>query len=101
MNCIFCKIVSGEIPAQKTHEDEHFIAFLDINPKGPRHTLLIPKNHHQWFYEMPEEMHDEMFRTARDMARKLKEETQSDYVKLLVDGRDVPHVHVHLIPSSL
>ena len=100
-NCIFCKIVAGEIPSTKVFENERFLAFLTIEPKGPQHTLLIPKEHHRWFYELPEDLYDGLFRTAKTLALELKTKTNADYVKLLLDGKDVPHVHLHLTPSSL
>lgn len=100
-NCIFCKIVAGEIPAQKTYEDASSIAFLDIHPKGPKHTLLIPKTHYQWFEEMPDEVSDPLFRAAKKISQDLKKEMGADYVKLSIVGTDVPHVHVHLIPRFL
>lgn len=97
-DCIFCKIASGEIPAEKTYEDDQFVAFLDIKPVAPGHTLLIPRAHHQWFYELPSELYDELFRTAKKLALKLKDETGADYVKLSIVGVDIAHVHLHLIP---
>jgi len=52
-NCIFCKIVKGEIPAYKIYEDENFLAFLDINPQSPGHTQVIPKRHYRWVWDIP------------------------------------------------
>ena len=100
-NCIFCKIVRGELSATKKFESERFLAFLTIDPKGPEHTLLIPKEHYQWFIDMPDELSDELFRIAKRLAKQLKEETRSDYVRLGIVGKDVPHAHVHLVPQSL
>ncbi|MBU6310768.1 HIT domain-containing protein [Patescibacteria group bacterium] len=99
--CIFCKIAAGDIPAEKVFEDERFVAFLDIHPVSPRHTLLIPKQHFRWFYEIPDDLSDGLFRTAKKVARTLKEETGSDYIKLGIVGTDIPHVHVHLIPRRI
>ena len=99
-NCIFCKIAAGEIPAQKTFEDENFIAFLDIHPKAPGHTLLIPKKHYQWFTDLPDELYDQFFRSAKKLALSLKKERGAELVKLSIVGTDVPHVHAHLIPFS-
>jgi histidine triad (HIT) family protein len=76
-NCIFCKIASGEIPktpAEKKFEDDNFIAFLDIHPKAPGHTILIPKAHYRWFIDMPEELSDGLFRAAKKVAKQLKDE---------------------------
>lgn len=100
-DCIFCKIVAGDIPATKTYEDESAIAFLDIHPRAPGHTLLIPKTHYQWFTDLPDEASDSLFRTAKKLAQKLKSEHTADYVRLSIVGRDVPHVHIHLIPQHL
>lgn len=100
-NCIFCKIASGEIPAQKTYEDEVSVAFLDIHPKAPGHTLLIPKVHYRWFEEMPDDLSDHLFRVAKKIAKEMKEKTGADHVQLGIVGKDVPHVHIHLIPRQL
>ncbi len=100
-NCIFCKIVSGDIPAKKTYEDENVIAFLDIHPKAPGHTLLIPKNHHRWFLDLPDIEYTDLFKVAKTLGQKLKEEYDADYIRLGIVGTDVPHVHVHLIPLKI
>lgn len=98
-NCIFCKIAAGEIAAQKSYEDDKVVAFLDIHPKGPGHTLLIPKAHTRWFYEMPDELSDHLFRVAKKLARELKDEHGALLVRLSIVGDEVPHTHIHLIPS--
>jgi histidine triad (HIT) family protein len=101
-NCIFCKIAKGEVPSQKVHhEDDTVVSFPDINPKAPGHTLVIPTEHYQWFQDMPDEYTDRLFRAAKKIARQLKEDLQADFIKLNIDGRDVAHVHVHLIPQKL
>jgi histidine triad (HIT) family protein len=100
-NCIFCKIGRGEIPAKKTYEDEKVLAFLDINPKAPGHTLLIPKAHYEWFQELPDDLSDHLFRVSKRLATELKASYGADYVHLSIVGKDVPHVHVHLIPEKL
>lgn len=99
--CIFCKIAKGQIPSNKVFEDEDFIAFLDIKPTAKGHTLLIPKEHYQWFQDTPDELSDALFRHAKLLAKKLKEEYAADYIHLSIVGKDVSHVHVHLIPSKL
>ncbi|MFH1450585.1 MAG: HIT domain-containing protein [archaeon] len=98
-NCIFCKIAKNEIPSKKVYEDEKFVAFLDISPKSKGHALVIPKDHYESFLEMPGELEKEMFALAQKLGRKLKEKLSAKYVFLLVMGVDVPHTHVHLIPS--
>jgi histidine triad (HIT) family protein len=63
-------------------------------------TLLIPKEHHQWFYEVPDHISDTWFSAAKQLAKRLKDEHHADYVKLSIVGKDVPHAHIHLIPQK-
>ncbi len=100
-DCIFCKIVKKEIPAKIIFEDDSSMAFLDVNPRAPGHLLLIPKDHHRWFIDMPDELSDKLFRNAKSLAAQLKEKYSADYVRLGIVGTDVPHVHVHLIPLKI
>ena len=101
-NCIFCKIAHGEIPNQKEHhEDDSVVSFLDLNPKTPGHTLVIPIDHYIWFQDMPDNISDKLFRACKKIAKKLKDEYGADYVKLRINGQDIPHVHIHLIPQKL
>lgn len=99
--CVFCKIVRGEIPTQKVYEDESLIAFLDINPVAEGHTLLVPKKHDRWFIDMADEDSDKLFRGAKSLAKSIKEKYNADFVRLGIVGKDVPHVHIHLIPQKL
>ncbi len=100
-NCIFCKIAAGDIPANKVYEDDKIVAFLDINPKAPGHTLLIPKTHHQWFQDLPDDIYDALFRAAKKVAQDLKVQNNADYVRLGIVGTDVPHAHIHMVPQKL
>ena len=101
-NCIFCKIARDEVPAQKaSHEGDAVVSFPDINPKAPGHTLVIPTGHYVWFQDMPDDVSDKLFRACKKIAKELKTEYKSDYVKLSINGQDVPHVHIHLIPANL
>jgi histidine triad (HIT) family protein len=100
-DCIFCKIAAKEIPSTITYEDENVLAFLDIHPRSPGHTLLIPKAHYQWFIELPDDLSDTLFRAAKKISKKLKEEQHADYIRLSIVGKDVPHTHIHLIPQTL
>ncbi len=100
-NCIFCKIVAGEIPSQKTYEDEDCVAFLDIHPKALGHTLLVPKVHYPWFIDMPENLSEKVFRNARKISIELKNKYGADYVRLGIVGTDIAHTHIHLIPLKL
>lgn len=100
-DCIFCKIAAGEVAAEKVYEDEMVVAFPDIHPKTPGHTLLIPKSHHQWFQDMPDDAYDAVFRAVKKVSQKLKKEYRADYVRVGIVGTDIPHVHIHLFPQKL
>lgn len=100
IGCVFCKIISGDIPSEKVYEDAETIAFLDIQPKAPGHTLLVPKEHYLWFTDLPDELSAPLFQKAKELSQKLKEEYGADYIELAIVGVDVPHVHVHLIPRK-
>jgi histidine triad (HIT) family protein len=100
-DCIFCKIARGEVPSSKVYEDDKVVAFLDIHPKAPGHTLVIPKEHYRWFTDLPDALSDDLFRAAKKVAKDLKEKHDADFVRLSIVGTDVPHVHMHLIPLSM
>jgi len=100
-DCIFCKIASGEIPAEIIAEDDDFIAFLDVKPVAPGHTLLIPKKHYRWFYDIPDDEYTALFLKAKQIIPELKQRYDAEYVKLGAVGTDVPHTHIHLIPRNI
>jgi histidine triad (HIT) family protein len=100
-NCIFCKIVKAEIPCVKVYEDEKFLAFLDINPVRNGHTLLIPKAHHVWMHETPDDLISETFIFTKKLMNAMRESLPCDYVQIGIVGKDVPHFHIHLIPRLL
>jgi len=95
-DCIFCQIVEGKIPSYKVWEDENFLAFLDIHPVFPGHTLVIPKKHFRWIWEV--ENYGEYFEKVREVAVLLKEKLNAEWIQVNVMGNDVSHAHVHLIP---
>lgn len=97
-NCIFCKIVRGEISADVVYEDSKALAFLDIKPVNPGHVLIIPKSHHPTILETPDEVVSDIFVKAKKVMIAIKEVMGADYVVLSVVGTDVPHLHLHLIP---
>jgi histidine triad (HIT) family protein len=100
-DCIFCRIISGDIPSKKVYEDDQVLAFLDIHPKAPGHTMLIPKKHYRWFIDMPENEWASLMQAAQTVSKKLKNEYGADFIRLGVVGTDMPHVHVHLIPQQM
>ena len=98
-DCVFCKIAQHEIPAEIVYEDDVTLAFLDIRPKGPGHTLVIPKAHYRWFEEMPDDLYSHVFATAKKLALDMKKKG-ANHVQLGVVGKEIPHVHVHLLPRA-
>lgn len=97
-DCIFCKIIKGEIPSYKIYEDEEFLAFLDIFPKTEGHTLVIPKKHIEWVWDYPEL--DKYFEVVGKIARHLREKSGEKIVKSVIWGWEVPHAHIHLMPGK-
>lgn len=100
-NCVFCKIVNGEIPTPKIYEDEKFISFLDNRPLTKGHALLIPKDHVAWMHEAPDSMVGDIFVITKKMMKNIIEKLPCDFVQIGVAGNEVPHFHVHLIPRSM
>ncbi len=98
MPSIFTKIVSGEIPAHKVHEDDRFLAFLDINPLREGHTLVIPKVEIDYFFDLPDDLLRDIMVFAREVARKIEAVIPCERIGITVIGLEVPHTHVHLIP---
>jgi len=95
-DCVFCKIVKGEIPSYKVYEDEKFIAFLDIKPRNPGHTLVIPKEHFRWVWDVP--YLGEYFEVVGKIANAIRKAMNTQWVVALVIGEEVPHAHIWLIP---
>jgi len=98
MDCIFCKIIKGEIPSAKVYEDDKILAFLDINPVNYGHTLIIPKEHHQMMPDVPDELLAYCYVKAKELMIRMKPALEADYITVSVVGLDVPHFHIHLIP---
>lgn len=96
-NCIFCKIVKKEIPAEIVYEDENFLAFLDIKPIGLGHTQVIPKKHYRWVWDVPNV--GEFFEIAKKIALAQKKAFGADIVRSQVYGEEVPHAHIWVWPE--
>lgn len=99
-DCVFCKIINGEIPAVKIWEDEKHLAFLDINPINPGHTVLIPKKHDDYIFNLQDREYTELMLNAKKVAKILKDRLKPKRIGLAVEGFFVPHVHVHLVPLN-
>src|SRR5215212_5869878 len=102
-DCIFCKIVAGEMPANKVDEDEHTVAFMDLNPWTRGHALVIPREHTPNLYEAPEDTLRRTAVTAQIVARRLRDRLGADGINTLnstgeAAWQTVFHYHVHVIP---
>lgn len=100
MATIFTKIIKGEIPCYKIAEDEHFFAFLDINPNARGHTLCIPKKEVDKIWDLDDETYTGLMRFSKKVASALEEVVPCMRVAVAVIGIEVPHTHVHLIPLN-
>ena len=102
-NCVFCKILNGEIPSAKLFEDEDFVIILDIGPATFGHALILPKDHYANIFEIPEELLCKCIRLAKVWGEKLVKALGADGLNLvqnngLAAGQTVFHYHLHLIP---
>ncbi len=97
-NCVFCKIVKGQVPCYKIYEDDDFLAFLDINPWVEGHTLVIPKDHYRWVWDVPNP--GKYFKAATKIANHLKEKMNTEFIMTWIYGYDVSHAHIHLMPNA-
>jgi len=95
---IFTKIIKGEIPSHKIYEDDLTYAFLDIHPKSPGHTLVVPKTQVDEFQDLPDEDYAALMNTVKKVALRQKEVLKAKRVGLQVIGVDVPHAHIHVFP---
>ncbi len=104
-NCIFCKIVAGEIPATKIYEDDYTIAFLSTQPNNPGHALVIPKDHFENIYGLPDETLCRMIITVKKVALAIKNGINADGINLGMNnevpaGQAIFHAHIHIIPRK-
>jgi histidine triad (HIT) family protein len=97
---IFTKIIKGDIPCHKIYEDDKTFAFLDIHPKQPGHTLVIPKKQVEFVWDLDETDYLALMLTVQKVAKRLRAVFGRPYVGELVVGIDVPHAHVHVFPFS-
>lgn len=97
-DCIFCKIVKKELPCYKVYEDEDFLGFLDIYPMVEGHTLLIPKKHYRFVYDVPN--FDRYWLAALKITNAMKKVFSPYFITYLTYGLEVPHAHIHILPRS-
>jgi len=102
-NCIFCSMVAGKVPVVSVYEDEGHIAILDINPRNPGHTIVMPRTHYSTIIEMPEAEAGRLFQAVRRVAIAVRAGVNAQGISLaqsngLAAGQRAPHVHFHVIP---
>jgi histidine triad (HIT) family protein len=102
-DCIFCSIVDGEIPSRTVYEDDTVLAFLDVNPLAPGHTLVVPKSHHRRLQDMPDKEASWLYKVAHKLTEAVEKGVDADATTVAVNngeaaGQEVPHVHCHLVP---
>lgn len=102
MTSVFTKIINREIPADIFYEDEKYIAILDINPIRDGHVLVIPKKETDYIFDLNDEEYLGLMKTSKNIAKIIQEKLSNildiEKIAILVEGLEVPHVHVHLIP---
>lgn len=102
-DCIFCQIVAGDIPNKTVYEDESVLAFLDVNPLAPGHTLVISKDHYETLGDVPEDTANDLFSVLHDLTPVVEAAVDADASNVAFNngeaaGQEVPHVHGHIIP---
>jgi histidine triad (HIT) family protein len=102
-DCIFCKIVAGEIPSEIVQEDEHTVAFMDLNPWTRGHALVVPRNHSRNLYEIGDEELGRTTAAAKRLAQRMRDGLGCDGVNLLnscepAAWQTIFHFHIHVIP---
>lgn len=97
-DCIFCKIVAGEIPAHNIYEDDEFLAFLDIHPQSPGHAQVIPKKHYRWVWDVPNI--GAYFEVVQKIAWAEQAAFHTDWILSKIIGDEVEHAHVWVFPGS-
>ncbi|HEY4511007.1 MAG TPA: HIT family protein [Candidatus Paceibacterota bacterium] len=101
--CLFCKIIRGEIPSEKIYEDGDTFVFLDIHPNNPGHTLVIPKKHSENLYDIDDHSLAAVMRTVQKVARAIKTAVEADGINIAMNnesaaGQVIFHPHLHVIP---
>jgi len=100
-DCIFCKIIKGEMPCYKVYEDEDFLVFLDIMPVNKGHTLVISKQHYETIIDTPDELLEKMINIMKKVTKALKQDCDGVNIaqnNFKASGQLVPHIHFHIIP---
>ena len=97
-NCIFCKIIKGELPSYKVYEDKDFFGILDIYPRVKGHSLLLPKKHYRWVYDVPE--FGRHWEAVLKLTKAMQEAMSTKFITYVTHGLEVPHAHIHILPRT-
>jgi len=102
-DCIFCSIVDGDIPSRTVYEDDTVLAFLDVNPLAPGHTLVIPKDHHGRLQDLPDRQASWLYKVLHKLTGAVENAVDADATTVAFNngeaaGQEVPHVHGHIVP---
>ena len=100
MATVFTKIINGEIPAYKVAEDDRFLAFLDISPLAPGHTLVIPKQEIDYIFDIDSAQYAALWQFAQRVSHAVRKAVPCKRIGVAVIGLEVPHAHIHLIPMN-
>ena len=105
MDCIFCQIIEGKIPAERVHESDNFVALLDINPVTPGHTLVMPRKHHETYADLPADLAKDLGALVQTISKGVMKSQDAEGCNLLINnhkcaGQAIPHVHFHIIPRK-
>ncbi len=102
-DCIFCQIAAGEIPGHIVYETDEVLAFLDVNPLAPGHTLVIPTDHHERLQECPPEVASAIWEAVHELVPAIEQAVEAEATNVGVNngpvaGQEIPHSHVHIVP---
>lgn len=100
MSSIFTKIINGDIPCYKIAEDDHYFAFLDINPMSKGHTLVVPKIEVDYIFDLSDETYQGLMTFSKKVGAAIEKVVPCNRIGLMVFGLEVPHAHLHLIPIN-
>ena len=100
METIFTKIIKGEVPSYKVHEDDNCLAFLDINPNAYGHTLCVLNKQIDYIFDLSSDEYDLLMKFSRKVALGIEKTVDCERIGMAVVGLEVPHVHIHLIPIN-
>ena len=101
--CVFCEIVAGRTPAHVVLDDDEFLAFLDVRPLFPGHTLLVPRVHHETLLDLPDDLHGPFLHATQALSRAVRDATGSvGFFNAMnnVVSQSVPHLHMHVVPRN-